>query len=187
MRGGFCVALFLASVPVWAEEAATTGTDMQRILEMPAHRSLNAKMSEPDTALNPFTTDGCSGGMSSSWRVVADLFPDFETAQGSEPPWEYCCVIHDRAYHGAAGSTTADESYAARHAADNALRQCVIEQGEAAVSDLAMRYSVSEDQVRLAYSVIGDAMYSAVRFGGGPCTGLPWRWGYGYPGCIPGL
>ena len=30
-----------------------------------------------------------------------------------------------------------------------------------------------------------DMMYRAVRIGGGPCTGLPWRWGNGWPGCNP--
>jgi hypothetical protein len=44
-------------------------------------------------------------------------------------------------------------------------------------------YGLSEAQVRLVYESIGAAMYHAVRLGGRPCTGLPWRWGYGYPHC----
>lgn len=36
----------------------------------------------------PFTTDGCSGGMSKLWRLL------FRKA----PPWEDLCVTHDRAY-----------------------------------------------------------------------------------------
>lgn len=36
----------------------------------------------------PFTTDGCSGGMSLIWPR---LF-------GHPPPWEGACVEHDRAY-----------------------------------------------------------------------------------------
>jgi len=39
--------------------------------------------------LKPFTTDGCSGGMSLLWRKVI----------GHPPPWEDLCVEHDRAYH----------------------------------------------------------------------------------------
>ena len=35
----------------------------------------------------------------------------------------------------------------------------------------------------LVYEVIGDLMYRAVRIGGIPCSGLPWRWGYGWPEC----
>ena len=36
----------------------------------------------------PFTTDGCSGGMSVAWLRVS----------GGPPPWEDACVEHDRAY-----------------------------------------------------------------------------------------
>lgn len=39
----------------------------------------------PDT---PFTTDGCSGGMSWLWRKVLD----------KSPPWEGACIEHDKAY-----------------------------------------------------------------------------------------
>lgn len=153
-------------------------------LEVPAHRSLQSVIKDPETVLAPFETDGCSGGMSWSWRLVSDLFPDFEKAQGATPPWEACCVIHDRAYHNAGGALDADASYAARLAADQALRQCVIGQGEENVAALSERYEVSQDVVRQAYETIADAMFNAVRFGGGPCSVLPWRWGYGYPLCF---
>lgn len=36
----------------------------------------------------PFTTDGCSGGMSWLWL----------TFTGELPPWEHMCVLHDQAY-----------------------------------------------------------------------------------------
>jgi len=36
----------------------------------------------------PFVTDGCSGFMSFLWRVVLR----------EPPPWEGCCIEHDRAY-----------------------------------------------------------------------------------------
>lgn len=36
----------------------------------------------------PFTTDGCSGGMSATWRRVFRR----------PPPWEGCCTRHDVAY-----------------------------------------------------------------------------------------
>jgi len=38
--------------------------------------------------LKPFTTDGCSGGMSWLWRTVLRR----------TPPWEGDCIEHDRAY-----------------------------------------------------------------------------------------
>lgn len=179
---------FALLLPVCAlaqdERAATT---LQRTLEMPAHRSLQSVIADSADELVPFETDGCSGGMSWSWRVVADLFPDFEEAQGAAPPWEACCVTHDRAYHNAGGTTDAESSFDARLAADEALRLCVVTQGKSRVTELATRYDVSEERIRFAYEMIGNAMYNAVRFGGAPCSGLPWRWGFGYPGCVPGL
>ena len=42
---------------------------------------------------------------------------------------------------------------------------------------------LSTEEVARIYKVIGDLMYRAVRIGGVPCSGLPWRWGYGWPEC----
>jgi hypothetical protein len=39
-------------------------------------------------AIRPFTTDGCSGGMTACWRVV----------WRRDPPWNDLCVEHDRSY-----------------------------------------------------------------------------------------
>jgi hypothetical protein len=52
----------------------------------------------------PFTTDGCSGGMTTVWKWI----------WRRPPPWNELCVTHDRAYW--AGGTVA-----ARRAADRAL------------------------------------------------------------------
>jgi hypothetical protein len=52
----------------------------------------------------PFTTDGCSGGMTAVWKLI----------WRRPPPWNELCVTHDRAYW--AGGTVA-----ARRAADRAL------------------------------------------------------------------
>ena len=177
------VVLLLLPAPLVAQEETAENTVL-RTLELPAHRALQSVIQDPATVLLPFETDGCSGGMSWSWRLVSDLFPDFKDAQGATPPWEDCCVIHDRAYHNAGGTTDASESYAARLGADEALRQCVVRQGEQNVAALSAQYEVSQEVVRQAYTTIGDAMFNAVRFGGGPCSVLPWRWGYGYPVCL---
>jgi len=189
--GALCVLLLALAVPVGAQETPTKDPQselrLQRNFELPAHRGLMDRIAEPDTPLAPFVTDGCSGGLSSSWAVVADLFPDFAEAHSDRPPWESCCVTHDRAYHDAAGTHEAADSYDARLAADQALRACVITGGSAREAELAQRYGVTQAQVRHAYRAIGEAMFSAVRFGGGPCTGLPWRWGFGYPNCLPSL
>ena len=50
----------------------------------------------------PFTTDGCSGGLSQAWRA---LFRQ-------DPPWEGACIEHDRAYW--KGGTILDRVYADR-------------------------------------------------------------------------
>jgi hypothetical protein len=173
------LALCLLATPAAAQDNA-----LQRTLEMPAHRLLTAVITAPGAGPVPFVTDGCSGGLSSSWRVVADLVPGFAEAHHAVPPWEACCVTHDRAYHDAGGARTPGASYAARLAADTALRACVVATGQTRLADLSTRYGGTEPQIRRAYAALAEAMFAAVRMGGGPCTGLPWAWGFGYPGCL---
>lgn len=180
------LALSAAGVaPAQDENEESALSALRRTLELPAHRALMSEVAAPGATPAPFVTDGCSGGLSSTWAVVADVFPGFAEAHEGRPPWEDCCVAHDRLYHNAAGATEAEQSFDARLAADEALRACVIAGGETRVEALAARYEVTPEQVRLAYRAIGDAMFNAVRFGGAPCSGLPWRWGFGYPGCFP--
>lgn len=161
--------------------APAMAQDLMRSVEMPAHRALMS--SANDVTPIPFETDGCSGGLSSSWRLVADTFPKFSALYEEHPPWEYCCVIHDRAYHNASGAQTAEDSFNARLSADDTLRACVKAHGEDHAEEYAERYDMAPDQIRSVHSITSEAMYMAVRFGGGPCSGLPWRWGFGYPGC----
>ena len=118
---------------------------------------------------SPFVSDGCSGGMSALWRELSVRFPAAAEGWGERPPWEGCCIAHDRAYHNAGGARTAEESFYSRLGADRALRACVSE------------YELQRGTRDAA--ALAEAMYVAVRAGGGPCTGLPWRWGYGYPAC----
>lgn len=159
-------------------------TSVQRTLELPAHQLLMTRIAAEDATLAPFATDGCSGGLSSAWRIVADVFADFETTHQDAPPWERCCVTHDQAYHDAAGAQEAADSFDARLLADDALRYCVIGEGVARRDELADAYGIDTVSIDRAYAAIAEAMFNAVRLGGGPCTGLPWRWGYGYPGCL---
>jgi len=166
--------LICAASPVAAQ-------DLMRGVEIPAHRALMD--SRNDAKLTPFETDGCSGGLSSSWRLIADTFPKFSALYEAHPPWENCCVTHDRAYHNAGNAQNAEASFDARLAADDALRSCVMAHGETHADDYALRYDMTADQIRSVHSITSEAMYMAVRFGGGPCSGLPWRWGFGYPGC----
>jgi hypothetical protein len=180
-----CVALLLVAHAATAQY--DFATSVQRTLELPAHQSLMARIAATDATLEAFATDGCSGGLSSAWRVVADVFADFEATHRSAPPWERCCVTHDQAYHNAGGAQDAAQSFDARLLADDALRYCVIAEGVARRTELADTYGIDEVSVDRAYAAIAEAMFNAVRLGGGPCTGLPWRWGYGYPACLPGL
>ncbi|SDK17902.1 hypothetical protein [Aliiruegeria lutimaris] len=160
----------------WSEQ-------LSRTLELPSHQWLETLRSTPEVTLNDFTTDGCSGGMSSLWAFFAERYPSFVEALGGHPPWEECCVTHDRAYHTGGPDPAAEASYEARLEADRVLRECVRETQSAQDSILRDEYGLSEPQVRAAYGAVAAGMYQAVRLGGGPCTGLPWRWGYGYPQC----
>jgi hypothetical protein len=70
------------ALPAAAEDvpAPEDRVSLWRRLELPAHRALQRVRETPGTTLEPFTTDGCSGGLSDAWRVVADRFPAFAEA-----------------------------------------------------------------------------------------------------------
>ena len=135
--------------------------------------------SRSEHSINPFTTDGCSGGMSDGWQYLSDLFPSFASRYGNKPPWESCCVTHDRAYW--QGETT--DGYVKRKQADLELRSCVIETGKSSSEELARKYDFPVSEIENSFEVAAELMYRAVRIGGKPCSRLPWRWGYGWPYC----
>ena len=167
------------------EVAPSAGVDrLERRLELRDHVDLLALMALPDSTLAAFTTDGCSGGLSVGWEYLAEEIEDVRTYHGIRPPWEDCCIEHDRLYHaGAAIDATAEESFEARKQADLALLACVVETGDTRAAELSREYEVSMQTVYILYSTIAELMYRAVRIGGVPCSGLPWRWGYGWPEC----
>jgi hypothetical protein len=167
-----------------ADDPEGSIAQLERRLELARHSRLLGVQTAPGAALTPFTTDGCSGGLSAGWDLLAERFPKLAEVHGDEPPWEGCCVTHDRAYHaGAPRDATPAASYAARLMADQALQACVVEVAAARAETLASSYGVSAAQVKAAYDWIALLMLRAVRLGGGPCSGLPWRWGYGWPDC----
>lgn len=129
--------------------------------------------------ITPFTTDGCSGGLSDSWAYFAGVFPKFVAHFGERPPWETCCVAHDKLYW--QGET--EQGFDKRQDADLALKHCVIAVGEDLAPALSERYGLTPPEVLLAFKVTGELMYRAVRVGGKPCTPFPWRWGYGWLPC----
>ena len=89
--------------------------------------------------LKAFTSDGCSA------------FPEGTFAQ--KQLWLKCCTVHDFAYW--QGGT-----YEQRKDADEALRACVEQVGEAEIALL---------------------MLAGVRVGGSPFLPTDFRWGYGWP------
>ncbi|ATF19656.1 hypothetical protein PhaeoP128_03049 [Phaeobacter gallaeciensis] len=147
-------------------------------LERAAHHALMQEVAAAGGETVPFTTDGCSGGLSAIWRQMSGKYG----ADGG-PPFEACCIAHDRLYHNAAGIGGADPiaseeavlaaaSQRARLAADQALRRCV-----------ERNLSGKDPTIANLASPVATAIYAAVRFGGAPCSGLSWRWGYGYRPC----
>ena len=161
-----------------------TVDSIERKIETDSHERLLRLIAAPETTLSDFTTDGCSGGQSSTWQYLAEQMPDIEARLGERPPWEECCVVHDVAYHeGGAKSTTAVESFDQRKSADLELMACVVATGQQRSAELGDEYGLSDEQVTLLYKSISELMYRAIRIGGAPCTEQPWRWGYGWPKC----
>jgi len=130
-------------------------------------------------AITPFTTDGCSGGLSAGWQLLANSSQTFKNRYGEHPPWEACCVAHDRTYW--RGET--ERGYHLRQQADAKLRACVIEEGKKQAPELAPVFETTPAEIEKKFNQAAELMYISVRLGGGPCSGLPWRWGYGWPQC----
>jgi len=167
-----------------AESPVSRADDLEYRLEMDRQQRLAAGKQKPGTRLAEFSSDGCSGGLSVGWEYLSRKIPSFSTRHGIRPPWESCCITHDRAYHAAGPrQASATESYQARKQADLALKTCVLKTGVKRAPALIAEYDISAEDVAFIYATIADLMYQAVRLGGLPCTGLPWRWGYGWPEC----
>jgi len=179
--------MFISSTRSSAEEQRESPLKietLERKLELGRHQQLAAKKSIPDTVLTKFTTDGCSGGLSVGWAYLAGKIEHVQSVHGTHPPWESCCIEHDKLYHlsGDRG-TTAIDSFVLRKEADSALRMCVFQTGVDRTPELTDEYNLSIQEVEFLYEAISSMMYHAVRIGGVPCSGLPWRWGYGWPEC----
>jgi hypothetical protein len=176
--------LLLASVTTATSGAEDLTIAAQRLVEMPAHRALMNRAAAEGYDPMPFAGDGCSGGLSLVWRAIAEHAPAFAREHGTTPPFEGCCDAHDRVYHVAGGAREAPDSFDARLRADEAMRACVMEVGAMRGPGIAAAYAVPVAQVTAAYGAMAEAMFQAVRLGGGPCTGLPWRWGFGFGQCL---
>jgi hypothetical protein len=173
----FSTVLFVAIATLFAflldGRGKNGGNEIERRTEIWAHQRLMAARINAKAA--SFATDGCSGGMSAIWKDARDIFPALLADIGDTPPWESCCVIHDKAYFDASGATDAMQSFNARLLADQNLSKCVADFGNHETTPVMHQYQL-----------LANMMYSAVRLGGAPCSGLPWRWGYGLPNCYIG-
>ncbi len=141
---------------------------MERLAELQSNAEIRA-----------FSTDGCSAGLSEGWRLLARSLPVFSRKFGDRPPYEVCCVAHDRSYW--QGQTT--QGYQRRREADELLRQCVMDTGMRIKAEVASEFSLSEATIENNFRIISELMYQAVRVGGLPCSYMPWRWGYGWAHC----
>ncbi len=179
--------VFFTLVNSGAEEqndSISTIETLERKLELARHQKLLLKKSIPGTVLTEFTTDGCSGGLSAGWVYLSNNVEHIQTVHGAKPPWESCCIEHDKFYHIAGGrETTAIDSFALRKEADKVLKMCIRQTGVDRTPELSAAYNLSAQEIEFLYSAISSLMYHAVRVGGVPCSGLPWRWGYGWPEC----
>jgi len=170
------------SLSIESNDAETDDTNYN--LELSLQQRFQDRISSPDAALAECATDGCSGGLSVGWDNVAAQAEFFRDRHGTKPPWEECCVAHDRAYHFGGGvGLTATESFMARERADDDLRACVVSTATGRRDQLRAEYGIDDEQVAALYETIAASMHLSIRLGGMPCTGLSWRWGYGWPDC----
>lgn len=176
------VLLVLLSVFSTAGCAADTPNPLEtldRQLEEMQMARLALVQTDPSNRLAEFATDGCSGGLSEGWSLLSKHLPVFQQKFGAHPPYEFCCVEHDRAYWRGDSS----DGFSKRLQADASLRHCVMEYGRVHRSEFAHEFNLPEQIIVHNFTVISDLMYYAVRLGGKPCSYLPWRWGYGWPEC----
>jgi hypothetical protein len=178
------LAIFLTTSAADTDTQEGTFTEQAKQLELSQHRRLLTVKARPNAKLSEFSTDGCSGGLSVGWDYLGSAVPKFQSIHGTQPPWEYCCIAHDRLYHAGGPSDGEEaESYAARLKADVELRACVREVGKNRTNQLSDAYGLSEKKIVAIYEQISELMFLAVRLGGVPCSSLSWRWGFGWPGC----
>ena len=140
---------------------------------------LRAQQARPGVVIEAFRSDGCSGGLSESWKTLARIWPELARAVGDEPPWEACCIAHDREYW--RGDTS--HGFEKRLQSDLELRYCVERTGRSRSAAIAGRLGMSRAEIAEVFDLTAELMFYAVRVGGGPCSGLAWRWGHGWPPC----
>jgi len=172
------ILLMLALLPVGLE-AQNPLDEIAEAVESEQMQRLAAQQRRPGVVIDKFRSDGCSGGMSQAWEFLADSLPGFADYAGKQPPWEHCCVAHDRDYWYGETQNGVDM----RAQADARLRACVRATGEQHGAEISQTLGLPPADIVETINLTADLMYQAVRLGGAPCTGLAWRWGHGWPEC----
>ncbi len=72
---------------------------LERTSELDRHEQLMRCIAKPDSRLSAFHTDGCSGDLSEGWESFGAMLGEFRETHGTNPPWQSCCVEHDKLYH----------------------------------------------------------------------------------------
>ena len=153
--------------------------EIAEALESQQMKRLAAQQNRSGITIDAFNSDGCSGGMSSAWNYLSDTLPEFVRYAGAKPPWEHCCVAHDRDYW----RGESDDGFNKRQQSDAELRQCVQHTGREQGDEISVLLRLPKQDIIELVDLTADLMYQAVRIGGAPCTGLAWRWGHGWPRC----
>ena len=103
--------------------------------------------------IGPFIPTNSDGCTALSWP--------YNKLTGKLLPFRDCCIVHDEAYW--YGGTKQQ-----RKDGDLLLMTSVQAKGDVGIS-------------KTLYFVLSRLMYVAVRIGGSPKTGLPWRWQFSSP------
>ncbi len=178
-----CVAMCLSASVGETQEQVPEPVSVAAKVEIWRHSRLELVRKEQPDRLQPFTTDGCSGGMSAAWEALATYSPWFYEVFEERAPWHDCCVTHDRTYHLGGSTNIPEHGYVERLQADEALRSCVQDVAKADSATLARQYGRDAEEIEAVITFVSHRMFDAVRLGGWPCSGLSWRWGYGWPQC----
>jgi hypothetical protein len=172
------ILLIVALIPVGLS-AQNPLQEIVEALETQQMERLASQQNRSGITIDAFNSDGCSGGMSSTWGYLSDTLPEFIRYAGDKPPWEHCCVAHDRHYW----RGESNHGFSQREQADEQLRQCVKLTGREQGDEISTILGLQKQDIIELIDLTALLMYQAVRIGGAPCTGLPWRWGHGWPPC----
>ena len=155
------ILLFLVVAPV-ALFAQNPLEEIAEALEGEQMERLAAQQNRSGITIDAFNSDGCSGGMSSAWSYLADTLPEFTRYAGDKPPWEHCCVAHDRDYW----RGESDNGFRKREQADAKLRQCVQLTGREQSDEISTVLQLPKQDVFELIELTGELMYQAVRRNG---------------------